>query len=1093
MRSLTLLLLALSLPTWAAEPTTPDVVAPVRVDGPAAPAIEVASITPEQVLEQLPKSAAITLQDGKLWWDDGKGARIGLAVVACGQGNPSLDTAIGNLAIERKLLADGRTDIIPRLAPLIATAQAAGIKAEGFTVKEGILTGVHLRADRQLVLPEGVVSKVEAPPLKRSAEREALEAAVQGAVAGLASTKLDDLGRKCVEDVLNRLDNEDGKQDVDEVAPSFARRMVRFGYLGQFFGNDAKATALIEAINRANVFAPTTAFRGTTADGKPLLLAEVKNAFESSGWILQTPQRVSYTRQLPAPLYDSAMETMNVVVDLPPGSDPTTFPDASTTPLAARLYRTGQQVAAWSKDSGFTFDKELWRAAVPNDKRQSGIDKNIAKDFMPPHILIAGFDGDIAGLATAGGWLAAPSGTPSDGERFLREAAAQLPDAAHLDLIGEWILSYCYDSPDSRFPLLVGNKQIKGDIHQTALQTLSTATGGVIRGDCDDLAELYQNICEKQGRTAIVLALPSHAANAWAEKQDDDQWHVFVLQTGPALEFVAADLPKALEQAYKSFGASEVFDANGLGLLLRFSGENTRSSWRLSWRIFAEPDYAKTMIDVQKDWHFQTYQRGIKTMQEMIAKGDTDTANYRELSGLYSFTGQYLEAADFQAKAIAATREPESRFFMQLEQLGHLFAAGRTNPASIEQAVALGKELIEVQFPQLKAKLGPATWSAGMDLVMILNRSESSALATKAIETMLLEPLNEQSGSLNDKIALLAGYVQSPKYNQQVWDGSGQMLEMRKLTSQYAGTCIALLADAGPARLAQEETLQTAAKSAELWLTTLAFHDVDEPGEAPMRYASAARYYAAILGQERFDQLLAAAVLPTDGDHDHAQRIGGLAQLPLDLPWIRISVPYWLGRMQELFNQDHKTLDKAELLRLNKNLEEAYAVSSKLGIEHPQIEFAHHLGSLLAALVGQDKEALKARLDYVKEKGDKRLRDDTAQWLGDASRFLSIEWFGTVMQVWKAELNYKPKYFWIAWRAGLSGAPQHALLAAKMAADLFGIDPVKEDYDPAFKEEYDFMSRLYEPPATNPPVIKPPVTKPPVTKPPVTKPSETKE
>ncbi len=1065
MRSITLLLLALSLPAWAVETTTPDVAAPVHVEGPSAPAIDVATVTPEQILEQLPKSAAITLQDGKLWWDDGKGARIGIALVACGQGNPSLDTAIGNLAIERKLLADGRTDIIASLAPLLATAQAAGVKADGFTVKEGILTGVHLRAERQLVLPEGVVNKVETPPLKRSSERETLEAAVQGAVSVLPTTKLDDLGRKCVEDVLTRLDNEDGRQEVDEVAPSFARRMVRFGYLQQFLAGNPKGAALINAINQANVFAPTTAFRGTTAEGKPLLLAEVKNAFEIGGWILQTPQRVSYTRQLPAPLYDWAMQTMNVVVDLPVGADPTTFPDTGISPIGARLYRNGQQVAGWSKEAGFNVDKELWRAAVPNDKRQQGIDKNVAKDFMPPHILITGFDGDIAGLATAGGWLAAPSGTPADGERFLREAAAQLPDAAHLDLIGEWILSYCYDSPDSRFPLLVGNKQIKGDIHQTALQTLSTATGGVIRGDCDDLAELYQTICEKQGRTAIVLALPSHAANAWAEKQDDDQWHVFVLQTGPALEFIAKDLPKALELAYKSFGASEAFDPNGLGLLLRFSGENTRSSWRLSWRIFAEPDYAKTMIDVQKDWHYQTYQRGIKTVHELIAKGDTDTANYRELSGLYSFTGQYAEAAEYQAKAIAATSEPESRFFMQIEQLGHLFAAGRTNPASIEQAMALAKELIEVQFPQLKAKLGPATWSAGMDLVMTLNRHESSALATQAMDSMLQQPLTEQAGSLNDKIALLASYVQSPKYNQQVWDGSSQMLEMRKLTAQYAGTCIALLADAGPARMAQEEPLQTAAKSAELWLTALAFHDVDEPGEAPMRYASAARYYAAILGQERFDQLLATAALPTTGEQDHTQRIGGLAQLPLDLPWIRIAVPYWLGRMEELFNQDHKTLDKAELLRLQKNLEEAYTVSTKLGIEHPQIEFAHHIGGLLAALVAQDKEALKARLDYVKEKGDKRLRDDTAQWLGDASRFLSIEWFGTVMQIWKSELNYKPKYFWIAWRAGLSGAPQHALLAAKMASDLFGIDPVKDEYDPAFKEEYDFMSHLYEPPA----------------------------
>lgn len=1063
MRSTTLLLLALSLPLWAVESPVPAGKPETRIDGPAAPTapvVEATTLTPEQLVEQLPKSAAIVQKEGKLWWEDGKGVRIGIALVACGQGNPSLDTAIGDLAIDRKLIADGRTDIIARIAPLIATAKAAGIAAAGFTVREGILTGIHLRSDRQVVLPEGVLAKDETKPVKRTAEREALESAVKEAVNALPETKLDDLGRKCVEDVLKRLDNEDGKQDLDEVSPSFARRLVRFGYLDQFFGGHAKAGTLIAAINTSNVFTPVTRFSGKTADGKPLLLAEVKNAFELGGWILVTPSRSCYTRMLPEPMYHWARQPMNLVVDLPVGADPTTFPDVGVSPIGARLFRNGQQVAAWSKDAGFTVDKTLWRDAVPDDRRKPGVDKNATTDFMPPHIVIAGFDGDLAGIATAGGWLAAPSGTPSDSDRFLREAAAQLPDAAHLDLIGEYILSYTYDSPDSRFPLLIGNKQIKGDIHQTAAQTLSTATGGIVHGDCDDLAELYQTICEKQGRTAIVLALPSHAADCWAEKQDDGKWHVFVLQTGPAVEFSDKELPKALEAAYKSFGNSEAFDPNGLGLLLRFSNENTRSSWRLSWRIFAEPDYARTMIDVQKDWHFQTYQRGIKTMQDMIAKGDTDTANFRELSGLYSFTGQYAEASEYQGKAIAATKEPESRFFMQIEQVGHLFDAGRTDPARIEQAKVLAKELIEVQFPQLKAKLGAATWSAGMQLVATLNRHESNDLAVKAMDVMLLESAGEQLGSLDEKVAQLAGYVKSPKFNQQVWDNSGQMMELRHLTAEYAGICIGLLNEAGPARLAQDEPLKAAAKAAELWMTNLAFHDVDQPGEAPMRYASAARYYAAILGQERFDQMLAAAPLPIAGDMDHTQRVGGLAQVPLDLPWIRVSVPYWLGRMEELFAQDKKTLDKAEVARLAKNLEEAYITGTKLGMEDAQIEFAHHIGQVIAALVAQDKDALKARLDFVKEKDDKRLRDDTAQWIGDTARFLPIDWYGKVLALW--DENPKPnkaKYFWIAWRAGLSGAKQHALLAAKMAADRFSEEP-------SFREEYDFMSRLYEPPKT---------------------------
>lgn len=1047
----TLLLIALALPVWAVEAASP-------ADGPAAPVVETAAITPEQLLQRLPTTSTIVQKDGKLWWDDGKGAKLQIALVDCGAGNPSLETDIGRIAVDRKLMTDERDEVVAQVLPLIAVAKAAGLSGDGYVVREGILTGIHLRSDASLVLPEGVLTKVDAPAAKRTPEREALEQAVQGALADLPSTKLDDLGRRTVEDVLKRIDSEDGRQQVDEVAPSFARRVVRFGWLDQFLGAE-HTKKLGDAINASDAFTPTLRFEGKTADGKRLLLAEVKDAFDQGGWILVTPTRSALTRIMAEPLYHWAIQPMNVVVDLPAGSDPATFPDVGVEPLGARLYRNGLQIAAWSKATGFTADKVRWREAVPDDRRHQGVDRNAATDFMPPHIVVTGFNGDIAGLATAGGWLAAPRPDSKDAERFLREAAAQLPDAAHLDLIGEYILTYVYDSPDSRFPSLIGNKQVKGDIHQTAQQTLATATGGVIRGDCDDLAELYQVIAERQGRTSIVLALPSHAAASWAEKQADGKWHVFVLQTGPAIEFADASLPKALEAAYKSFGASETFDPSGLGLLLRFSGENTRSSWRLSWRIFAEPDYAKTMIDVQKDWHFQTYQRGIDAMLDMIAKGDKDTANFRELSGLYNFTGQYAEAAKYHQLAIDAmdpVKDREALFLMRIELLGHLFEAGRD-----DEAKALAKDMIGVQFPAVKDALGSSAWSAGMELATVLNGHHATDLATEVAETMLMDPVGEQLGSLQDKLDSLAGYVQSPKFNQQAWEGSPQMMELRNLTSQYAGLCIGLLSEAGPAKLAAEEPLRTAAHSAELWLTTLAFHDVDEPGEAPMRYASAARYYTAILGQERFDQLLAAAPLPTDGQADHAHRVGGLAQLPMDLPWIRISVPYWLGRMQEKFAKDEKTLDKAEIARLAKNLEEAYAVGTKLGLEHPQIEFAAHIGRLIAALVAQDADGVRARLQRVVEKNDKRLRDDTAQWIGDTAKFLPIDWFGQVVGMWDKEVHYKDKYFWIAWRAALGGAKQHALLAAKVAADQFRDDP-------AFPEEYEFMRKLFEPKAAAP-------------------------
>jgi hypothetical protein len=235
----------------------------------------------------------------------------------------------------------------------------------------------------------------------------------------------------------------------------------------------------------------------------------------------------------------------------------------------------------------------------------------------------------------------AGSGKPEDAQRFYREAAAALPNAEHLDLIGEYLLMYAYDSPDPRNPALIGTRTVSGDIHQTAAQTVATTAGGMMRGDCDDLSELDQEIAELQGRNAQMIGLPAHAALVWADPRPGGTWITYLLQTGQPLGFEAPTLPDGLELAYKSFGSGELFDRTKLEVLLRFSGENTRSSWYLSWRIFADPDYARTMIDVQRDWHFQTYQRAIVKMQELVAAGDEDPANYTELAGLYHYTGQY--------------------------------------------------------------------------------------------------------------------------------------------------------------------------------------------------------------------------------------------------------------------------------------------------------------------------------------------------------------------------------------------------------------------------------------------------------------------
>ena len=173
----------------------------------------------------------------------------------------------------------------------------------------------------------------------------------------------------------------------------------------------------------------------------------------------------------------------------------------------------------------------------------------------------------------------------------------------------------------------------------------------------------------------------------------------------------------------------------------------------------------------------------------------------------------------------------------------------------------------------------------------------------------------------------------------------------------------------------------------------------------------------------------------------------------------------------ELFAKDRTTFDKNQVekkvAKLAKQAKDSYDASKALGLEHQMFERDLHLVQVLSALISQDAKLLRERLKWVKEKDDKRLRDDTAQWLGDAARFTSPEWYRQVIQVWKDELNYKPKYYWIAWRAALNDAPQHALIVAEYAKNEFKDDP-------SFTEEYVYMKELLDPSAKPVPAVKKP-------------------
>ena len=983
-----------------------------------------------ELLAGLPTVAELSRQGERVVW---QGAGVTLAVVAATGGDLVVDSAVGRVVVPRRLIAERQVAAVAHLPELAEEARTAGLAGRALSFQDGMLTGPSLRSADVVVVAQGVLRK-EAAPAADAAAGERVASAVEHLRACLEGTGLDAIGQHALDDLLDHLARRDGGQAIDEIAPSFARRVVRHGWLRQWF-RDAAGTSAVGAVEQAVAAAerplPVTVFVG---DGHRL--EEVADAFGRGGWVWYRGDRVLYARAEPAPEYIGRVPALMTVIELPAGADPAA---GAAQALAARLFADQRVIAAWSAADGFHAEPARWRKAVPE------IGGEVTADAIPPHLLITDLHGDVAGLAVQRGLLRpAVDDSKAAAERFLADAGSLLPDAAHLDLIGEYLFTYVYPSPDSKHPGLMGNKQAKGNVQQTVWQTCANVSGGLMHGDCADIAELYHTITAAQGHNPIVIGLPEHAACAWAEQQAD-LWHVHVLQTGPPLAFSDAQLPDCLRKAYKSFDPSMVFDPDQVPLLLRFSGEVSRSSWALSWRIFRDPAYCATMIEVQRAWHFQTYQRGITTMEKLIASGDRDNANYRELAGLASVTGQYDLAVSHHRQAMALTSDAESRLTMSVELVGHLLNARRS-----DEAAALASEILDRQLPALKDGLGDSLPHIGIDLALAcLNQQGGPALRPLAVRALA----DVAGPQIDQTLTALTQFLAAANFNREVWDNSTEMRSQRTLVSDDVAAIVALIAEGKPADLPGDARLRALMATAQRWLDGLAFHDIEEDSAVMARYALAGDWYGAVLGEAEFDRRLSAAGKPADATIDHGQRLAGAAQMERDLPWIRASVPYWFGRLAMLFRRDRPTLDPAQVARLAASLDEARRTTAALGLSEPWGEDRALLGAGIAALVARDEAGLRQVLRRVAAAQTKELRDDAAQWLGDAARFLPPEWYARVLQAWVDEVDYKPKYFWIAWRAVLGDAPQQALMAAKLAAERFRDDPT-------FSEEYAFMRRL---------------------------------
>ena len=977
---------------------------------------------PATLKRKLPESDAAVIEDGTLKLR--ASAEVAWQVLRLSaEGDPVVRTPAGPITVHSDLLEYDECEELANLGALLEVAAEARVPLEGLRLEVSLLAGAHLASDDLWVLPEGVARAVDPEEPAGTDDIDAARDAVARLVGSLEARGFGTLARKAIAKVLDAACSYTAAEE-DIVTPEFARHAVLNGWLAKTVGNTKESA---EVVSRITLLTRASSIRRLRGDG--IDIRQLEHTFHEMGWTMVTPLRSRYVRDLPSPEYFDHTTTLTLLAALVPGGDPM----AAAPPIArATVHHDRKPIATWSREKGFHADSARWRAAIPAHP-------GLVTNCLPPHVHAISLHGHVLSIHTAHGSVVPPrNGTPEEIERFVAEAASTLKDAAHLDLIGELAFKYVNDSPDPGRPLLIGTVDARGEIHQTIAQTLSTSLGGVCRGDCDDLAEVYHAILTRQGKLPHIMNLPAHNALGWVERDGDGQWHTYLLQTGPPLEFVAATVPLSLKAAYTSFGAGGSFDPSQCQIAVRFSGENLRSNWGLGHRIFTDRDYAKTMIDVQRDWHFSTYRRGVVKMEKMV-ETDQDPANIHELAGLASAMAQWDVAAKYIRKILEISDDPT--FSLRLGLLGNLLEQEKDGAA-----LELAASLINDDLPKAKSALGEDWYPVAL--------STASTLLYESDERDLsVELAREVAAHYDGHVGALDRLLGSPRFDRNRWEQDEKIRQIRLFLQGYVSVVSGFFHEQGVEEIERHPRLAMLVPPLERWLHRIAFHDIHEPAEVLSHYATIGNWYRAKNGWPALRARLAASAHATRKDHEHTDRQVGPEQVERDLPWIKTSPLFWGGAIAYLFREEAETIDVHDVVNLAREFESAYEATDRLGLQSLVFDESRYAVRLLVALLTRDHDSVRARFRRVAALGDTGLRGSALNQLGMVARFTDLASYRQLLLIWRDEVNTKQDWFALAWSARRAKAAEHALLIAEMAVEAY-------PEDAAFREELKFMRAL---------------------------------
>ena len=255
--------------------------------------------------------------------------------------------------------------------------------------------------------------------------------------------------------------------------------------------------------------------------------------------------------------------------------------------------------------------------------------------------------------------------------------------------------------------------------------------------------------------------------------------------------------------------------------------------------------------------------------------------------------------------------------------------------------------------------------------------------------------------------------------------------QLSRALSRYCQAATTLIDRHAKASIPEPKALAKSRKHIEAWLQHLAFAGSTKGAEM-YAYGAAGRFYQAQIGRAKFWAELEAVPVPKRRVADHSTRKNGKSQRERDLPWIKVSVPYWRQEMKAIFYGRTK-VDPQRVAAVFARFEAAVRESKRLDILGTFDATGVAEPRLLVALLNGDEKTVRRILHEVGQLDDRLRREGANAQLRQAARHATPEIFAAMLQIWHEEVHHKPSYLGIAWPVFVGGDEAAALAVAKLA------------------------------------------------------------